>query len=85
MIFDLYKNRELKWNVKDKDIASWELDAVCTLIDIEDWAGEPYTPPEISGGACLPSSIREKEAEEAWNYISNKYENVELRCFRFLL
>jgi hypothetical protein len=26
-IFDLYKNRELKWNVKDKDAASREMDA----------------------------------------------------------
>ena len=80
LIFDLYKNRELKWNVKDKDTASREMDAVCTLIDAGYWVGEPYTPPEISGGAFLRSGIR-----RGWNYISNKYENIELRCFRFLL
>jgi len=66
-VFDLYKNRELEWNVKDKDTASREMDAVCALIDAGYWAGEPYTPPEISGGAFLLSVIRGKEAEEAWN------------------
>ena len=45
LIFDLYKNRELKWNVKDKDTASREMDVVCILIDAGYCAGEPYTPP----------------------------------------
>ena len=31
--FGLYKNRELKWNVKDKDTASRELDAGCAVYD----------------------------------------------------
>jgi hypothetical protein len=40
-MYDLYKNRELKWNVKDKDTESQEMDAVCTLIDARYWVGEP--------------------------------------------
>jgi hypothetical protein len=38
--YGLYKNRELKWNVKDKDIESREMNAVCTLVDAGYWVGE---------------------------------------------
>jgi hypothetical protein len=31
--FDLYKNRELEWNVKDKDTGSREMDAGCAALD----------------------------------------------------
>jgi hypothetical protein len=41
VIYDLYKNRELRWNVKDKDTESWEMDAMCTLIDTGYRVGEP--------------------------------------------
>jgi hypothetical protein len=46
LIFSMYKNRELEWNVKDKDPASREMEVVCTLIEAGYWAVEPYTPPE---------------------------------------
>jgi hypothetical protein len=39
-LYELNKNRELKWNVKDKDTESKEMDAVCTLIDAGYWVGE---------------------------------------------
>jgi hypothetical protein len=58
LIYDLYKNRELRWNVKDKDTESWEMDTVCTLIDVGYWIGEPQTPPEFSGGAFVWLGIR---------------------------
>ena len=41
LMCDLYKNRELRWNVKDKDTESWEMDTVYTLIDVESWIGKP--------------------------------------------
>jgi hypothetical protein len=31
--FDLYKNRELEWNVKDKDTGSREMDAGYAALD----------------------------------------------------
>jgi hypothetical protein len=31
--FNLYKNRELEWNVKDKDTGSREMDAGCAVLD----------------------------------------------------
>jgi hypothetical protein len=44
---DLYKNRELKWNVKAKDTASLKMNAGLNLINDGYRAGEPNAPPEI--------------------------------------
>jgi hypothetical protein len=70
LIFDLYKNRELKWNVKDKDAASREMDAACALIDAGYWAGEPCTPPEISGGACFRFGIRRSQTARVFPFFA---------------
>lgn len=70
LIFSLYKNRELEWNVKDKDPASREMDVVCTLIDAGYWVGEPYTPPEISGGAFLRPVIRRNQTSTVFPLFS---------------
>jgi len=45
------KNRELEWNVKDKDTASREIDAGYAVIDAGYWAEECNAPPENSSGA----------------------------------
>ena len=47
LIYDLYKNRELKWNVKAKDTASREMDVGWALINDGYRAGESNAPPEI--------------------------------------
>ena len=44
---NLYKNRELKWNVKAKDTASRKMNAGWGLINDGYRAGEPNAPPEI--------------------------------------
>jgi len=33
--FGLFKNRELVWNVKDKDTGSGEMNAECIVLDAE--------------------------------------------------
>ena len=41
--FDLYKNRELEWNVKDKDTGSREMDAGCAVLDAG-YRAEEFSP-----------------------------------------
>jgi hypothetical protein len=33
---NLYKNRELEWNVKDKEVGSREMDAGCAVLNAPD-------------------------------------------------
>ena len=58
--FDLYKNRELESNVKDKDTGSREMDAECAVLDAGYRAEEFNAPPEISAGAFLADRFAEK-------------------------
>jgi len=51
--FDWFKNRELEWNVKDKDTGCREMDTGCAVLDAGYRAEEFNAPSEISDGAFL--------------------------------
>ena len=70
----LYKNRELKWNVKAKDTASRKMNAGWNLINDGYRAGESRAPPETP--TELSCRLLSKEVKRLWCFCFFLYLSV---------